>query len=56
MLAVTSGDVDELIENLRFVGLRRDSIAFPERFEEFASRWLADLGAHVRLQRLVTFW
>ena len=55
MLAMTSCDVDEFIENLRLVGLRRDSIALPERFEEFALSWLADLGAHLRLQRLVTF-
>ena len=46
MLAMTAGDVDEFIENLGFVDLRCDSIAFTERFEEFAPRLLADLGAH----------
>jgi len=56
MLAMTSGDVGEFIENLRLVRLRRDSIAFPKRFEKFAPRRLADLGAHLLLQRLVTFW
>ena len=56
MLAMTPGDVDELIENFGFVGLRRASIAFPERFKEFAPRRRADLDAHLRLQRLVTFW
>ena len=56
MLAMTFCDVDEFIENLELVGLRGDSITLPERFEEFTPRWLAELGAHRRLQRLVTFW
>ncbi len=33
-----------------------DAEAFPELFEEFATRRLADLGAQVRLYRLVTSW
>ena len=56
MLAMTAGDVNKLIKNLGFIGLRCDSIAFPECFKEFPPRRLADLGAHLRLQRLVTFW
>ena len=55
-LAMTTGDVDKLLEDFGFVWLRCDSIALPERFEEFAPRWLADCGAHLRLLRLVTFW